>query len=187
MNRLREVALATRERFGQDLLHPRVGRERLALDDADGGQRSHQLGVERGGRFLLHDLVEHLVVAVVVRRNGVDHLAAAFVEHGRRRRRDPAQPGLAGQELGDGRADAAGFVGIDLGELPDRFGRRLRIVLVLQERAAEPQRRGLSGSARRRTRPPAAGRRSQAAGSGISRPGRGRARAAPKSMTQRHQ
>ena len=91
MNRLREVALASASGFGEDLLHPRIGRKGLALDDADGGERSHELGVERGGRFLLHDLVEHLVEAEVVRRNGVHHLAAAFVEHGRRRRRDAAE------------------------------------------------------------------------------------------------
>ena len=36
--------------------------------------------------------------------------------------------------------------GIDLGELPDRFDRRLRIALVLQERAAEPQDAGGPGA-----------------------------------------
>ena len=39
-------------------------------------------------RLLLHDLVEHLVIAEVVGRDGVHHLAGAFVEHGRRRRGD---------------------------------------------------------------------------------------------------
>ena len=68
-------------------------------------------------RLLLHDLVEHLVIAEVVGRDRVHRLAGAFVEHGRRRRRDFSEFSFAAQELGDGGADAAGFIGIDLGEL----------------------------------------------------------------------
>ena len=40
-------------------------------------------GSSEVGRLALHDVVQHLVVAEVVRRNRVHHLAAAFVEHGR--------------------------------------------------------------------------------------------------------
>ena len=59
------------------------------------------------------------------------------MEHGRRRWRDFSKFSFAAQEVGDGGADAAGLVWIDLGELSDRFGHGLRIV-VLQERASEP-------------------------------------------------
>ena len=45
---------------------------------------------------------------------------------------------LPAQELGDRGAEPAWLVGIDLGEFLDRLDRRLRIGLVLQERAAEP-------------------------------------------------
>jgi hypothetical protein len=61
------------------------------------------------------------------------------VEHGDRRFTDPAKFGLAGQKLGDGCADAARFVGVELGGLLDRLGRWLGIVLVLEERAAQDQ------------------------------------------------
>ena len=155
MNRAARGGIGDRERLGQDLLHPRIRREGLALDDADGGDRSHQLGVERRGRFLLHDLVEHLVETEVVRRNGVHHLAAAFVEHGRRWRSWAGEFGLAGQELGDAGADAAGFVGIDLGGLPDQLDHRLRIV-VLHERATEITTRVVRDR-RRSSRPRATG------------------------------
>ena len=46
--------VSDRGRVGQDLLHPRVGIEGLALHDADGGQRSHDLRVERADGLLLH-------------------------------------------------------------------------------------------------------------------------------------
>src|SRR6185295_11565807 len=88
-------------------------------------------------RLLLHDLIEHFVKAEVVGRDRAERLAGAFVEYGRRRRRDFSKLSVAAQELSDGGADAAGLVWIDLGELSDRFGHGLRIV-VLQERATEP-------------------------------------------------
>ena len=53
---------------------------------------------------------------------------------------------LAGKELGDGRADAARLVRVDLGELLDRLGRGLRIVLVLEERAAQDHQPGGPGT-----------------------------------------
>jgi hypothetical protein len=37
MNRLRDRCVGDHERFGEDLLHSRVGRERLALDNSDRG------------------------------------------------------------------------------------------------------------------------------------------------------
>ena len=41
---------------------------------------------------------------------------------------------------------AAGLVRVNLGKLPNRFGRRFRIVLVLQERAPEPHHAGSPGA-----------------------------------------
>ena len=132
------MALATASASVRILRHPCIRRKRLALDDADGGQWAHQFGVERRGRFLLHDIVQHLEEREIVGRDGVHHLAAALVEHGRRRRSDPAESGLAAQELGDAGTDTARFVRVDLCELPDRVDRRLRIV-VLHEHAPEDQ------------------------------------------------
>ena len=43
---------------------------------------------------------------------------------------------LAGKELGDGCADAASLVRVNLGQLLDRRDRRLRIIFVLKESAA---------------------------------------------------
>jgi hypothetical protein len=54
--------IGDRERFGENCLYPRIRRERFAFDDADGGERPHELGVKRRGRFGLHDVVEHLVI-----------------------------------------------------------------------------------------------------------------------------
>jgi hypothetical protein len=79
--------LATASASVRIFFHPCIRRKGFAFDDADGGERSHELWVERRGRFLLHDVVEHLVIAEVIRRNSVHHLAAVFIEHGRRRRR----------------------------------------------------------------------------------------------------
>ena len=125
-----------RERLGEDLLHPRIGREGLALDDADGGQGPHEFRVERRGRLLLHDLVEHFVEAEVVGRNRCCNALPLpswnTVGGGGR---DSAEPGLAAQELGDARAETAGFVGINLGRLPDQLDRGLRIVLLQKQRA----------------------------------------------------
>ena len=67
-------------RIGQDLLHPRIGVERLALHDPDGGERPHYLRIEGLCRLLLDDIVDHFEVAEVIGRNGVHHLACAFGE-----------------------------------------------------------------------------------------------------------
>ena len=66
--------LAHRRGFGEDLLHPRVGRERLALLDADGGQQAQCLRIDRVGGFLLHDLVDFLEERAVHRVNRVEGL-----------------------------------------------------------------------------------------------------------------
>ena len=46
---------------GENFAHARVGREFLALDDADCGELAADLRLERLGRLLLHQRVEHLV------------------------------------------------------------------------------------------------------------------------------
>src|SRR4029450_13718791 len=73
------------------------------------------------------------------------HLAAAFVEYGRRRGRDFGDLVFAGEELGDARAETPGFEGIDLGRLPDQFDRGLRIA-VLHEGATHDQHPGGPGA-----------------------------------------
>ena len=78
--RVRAGGRSDGRRVGQDLLHPCIRIERLALHDADGGERPHDLRIEGVRRLLLHQLVDHLEVAEVVRRNGVHHLAGAFGE-----------------------------------------------------------------------------------------------------------
>jgi hypothetical protein len=65
-------------RIGQDLLHPRIWIEWLALHDAYRGQRPHNLRIEGVRRLLLNQIVDHLEVAEVVGRDGVHHLAGAF-------------------------------------------------------------------------------------------------------------
>ena len=57
-------------------------------------------------------------------------LPGTFVEHGRWRCCDFSKFSLAAQEVGDGGADAAGLVGIDLGELFNRISHGLRIVVL---------------------------------------------------------
>ena len=121
----------------ENLLHPRIGIERLALHDADGRQRTHDLRVERVHRLLLHQRIDHLEVTEVVWRNRHECLAAALEKLLFRWRSGASGPDLAGQEFADARAVAAGRVGIELGGF-DQRGRRLRIV-VLQKRAGENQ------------------------------------------------
>ena len=98
--------------LGQDPLHPLVRRERLALDDADRRDRPHELRVQRAGGLLLHDRVEPLEVAEVAGRDGVHQ--GALVDHRLGRRRDGTEPRLATEERGEGRADPAGLVRVDL-------------------------------------------------------------------------
>ena len=56
---------------GEDLGHPLVGRERLALADADRGGEAAQLGVDEVDRLLLDDVIELLVELEIV---GVDRV-----------------------------------------------------------------------------------------------------------------
>jgi hypothetical protein len=67
--------VARRGGFGQDLLHARVGREGLALLDADRGPDAQRGGVDRVGRLLLHDLVQHRPERFIGRRDHVERLA----------------------------------------------------------------------------------------------------------------
>ena len=126
----------------QDAPHPLVGRERLALDDPDRGQLARQLDLRAAGRLLLHQLVQELVEADVVRRDRVERLPARLDEHrlgnlGRR-----VAPHLAFQQRGDARAEAALRVGVDLrralDQLDGRSGVHARVLV--DERAAEHER-----------------------------------------------
>ena len=70
---------------GQDLLHPLVGRERLALADADAGRQAAQFRVDEVDRLLLDDVIELLVELEVVGVDGVErHLRAVDELHRRR-------------------------------------------------------------------------------------------------------
>ena len=129
MNRLREVALATASASVRIFFIRASGANGLPLTMPMAATDPISSGSSEVAGSLLHDLVEHFVEAEVVGRNGVHRLAAAFVEHGRRRRHDLAELALAGEELGDAGADAARLVRIDFRELLDRLDRRLRIVL----------------------------------------------------------
>ena len=64
--------VADRGGVGQDLLHPLVRRELLALDDADRGELAGELHVVAGRRLVLDVGVDHLEEAVVARRDGVE-------------------------------------------------------------------------------------------------------------------
>ena len=54
---------------GQDAFRPLVGRERLALLDADRLPEAEAALVERRARLLLHDLIEQLPEPIVGRRD----------------------------------------------------------------------------------------------------------------------
>ena len=81
-------------RISQDLLHSRIGIEGLALHDADGSQRPHDLRIERADRLLLHQIVDQLEIAEVVWRHRVHDLAGAFDELRRLLGRRKAQSSL---------------------------------------------------------------------------------------------
>src|SRR5262245_30401393 len=87
---------------------------------------------------MLHHLVERLVEAEVVGRNSVHRYAAALVEYGRRRRRDPGKLGVAAQKFGNAGATTARIVRINLGPALDQFRRRIGIV-VYQKHSTEDQ------------------------------------------------
>jgi hypothetical protein len=56
----------------ENLLHPRVRIEGLALHDTDGRQLAEKFGIKRGGRLHLHELVDHLEIGKVIWGNGVE-------------------------------------------------------------------------------------------------------------------
>ena len=71
--------------FGQDGFQPVVGRERLALFDPDRPQHAGGLWVDGGLVFGLDQLGQHLEVAKVIRRDGVEGFSGRLDEpHGRR-------------------------------------------------------------------------------------------------------
>ena len=94
----------------EDLAHPLVGRERLAVDDPDRGEQAEQLGVAGSGRFLLHQLVDQLPEPEVVREERVDRHAGRLDELrlGRGDRAAPTE--LSGEERRDRRAVRARHV-----------------------------------------------------------------------------
>ena len=61
--------------FGEDLLHPLVGREGLALFDADGGELSQHFRMIGFVRLVLDDVVHFLVEMEIIGMDGVVLLA----------------------------------------------------------------------------------------------------------------
>ena len=61
--------VADRDGVLEDLAHPLVGLERLSLDDPDRREQAQRLGVTGPGWFLLHQRVDGLPEAEVVRRD----------------------------------------------------------------------------------------------------------------------
>ena len=64
----------------QDLFHPRVGIERLALDDADGGKETQRGRIASVGRLFLDDLVQQIPESVVAGGDEVGRHAGAIDE-----------------------------------------------------------------------------------------------------------
>src|SRR6202044_709133 len=70
--------------LGQKVLYSFVGREGLALDDADGGDGAALRWIDRIDGLVLNDLIQVLVVGQGVRKKGVERLARHVDERGRR-------------------------------------------------------------------------------------------------------
>jgi hypothetical protein len=68
------VALPTAN-ASEDLTHALVGLERLAVNDPDRSEQTHQLPVAGTRRFLLDQLVHQLPVREVIREDRVERLA----------------------------------------------------------------------------------------------------------------
>ena len=62
-----------RRRLGEDLLHPRVRREALALLDTDGGEQAQGLRIDGLVRLFLHDRVDFLEEGEVHRVDRVEN------------------------------------------------------------------------------------------------------------------
>ena len=119
--------------IGQDLLHPVVRLELLAMHDADGGELAGKFHVIARGRLVLDVLVDHLEEAEIAGRDRVERFPATVDElhFGDLRLAGELDPALEG--LGDGRPEAAGHIGIDLQVLLDVIDSRLGVVAILDE------------------------------------------------------
>ena len=178
--------VADRHGVFEDLAHPLVGLERLALDDPDGREQAHRLGVTGPGGFLLHQRVDGLPVAEVVRRDGVDRHAGPLDEPGLRHRRAGAPRG----------AFPARNVATAVPWAPGTYGEirnPLRIVSTgtrgsLSTMNARPSTHTAwsCARARRGSRCRAAGRHSPVRRSGTGRPGPRSGPGRPKSVTHRN-
>ena len=114
---------------GEDPLHPLVGGELLALDDADGGELAGKLHVIAGGGLGLHVLVDPLVEAEIAGRDGVERHVARFDELRLGDRRVFPKANRPCQRLGDARPVSARRVGVDLHVRLDVLDRRLGIAV----------------------------------------------------------
>src|SRR6185437_14812017 len=94
--------------------------------------------IERLGRLLLHEVVEHFVVGVIIRRYRVHGHACSFHELWCLGLRDLTERRLTREETCNCGAIAAGNIGIDLEVLFDG-GNRWGGVVVRQERTAQEQ------------------------------------------------
>ena len=146
-----------------------------------------QLGLARARRLLLHQLVDRLPEAEVVRRDRVERRRPTASMNrclGRRGDRGEGRH-LAGEERRHGSALGGRHVGGDADALADRLHRGPGIV-VDHERPAEHDAPAWCARARRGSRCPAAARRSPARRSGSGRPGPRSGPGRPKSVTQRN-
>ncbi|MCY1508156.1 hypothetical protein D9M68_424570 [compost metagenome] len=115
--------------IGQNLLHPVVRVEFLALDDTDGCQLACKFRIVGIGRLGLNIGVDHLEERIVAWGDRIERLAARLEELGFRNRRIHFKPYFAFERRCDARADTARRVGIDLHILLDVLDGRLRIVV----------------------------------------------------------
>ena len=118
--------------------HPVVGRERLALHDADLGEVPEDLGVGGADGFVLDQRVDGLPEPEVVRGDGVERHAASLDERGV----GDVDRGCGERAALEERADAGARptlrVGVHLERRLDGRHRR-RGIAVLHERAAQHQ------------------------------------------------
>ena len=96
------------DRLVQNCSQPFVGRERLILHNADGGEVTGDLGIEGLGRFELDQLIEHGEEGDIRRRDGVDLSSTPLDERDRLGLAKRPQRSLAGQEGPDACSIATG-------------------------------------------------------------------------------